>query len=82
VKAGIYPEELSLSISKEITRLKIMQITIRAETQKDFADVARVNNLAFGQENEGILVEKLRKTDEFIPQLPSGVQRSLENLKL
>jgi putative acetyltransferase len=35
-------------------------ITIRDETPEDYADVYRVNALAFGQEGEGALVERLR----------------------
>jgi predicted N-acetyltransferase YhbS len=38
-------------------------ITIRAETAEDIPAVRRVNELAFGQPDEGDLVDALRATD-------------------
>jgi predicted N-acetyltransferase YhbS len=46
-----------------------MQIIIRPETENDYAKIAKVNELAFGQKNESLLIEKLRNTSDFIPEL-------------
>lgn len=37
-----------------------MNILIRKEEEKDFKKVYEVNKLAFGQENESELIEKIR----------------------
>jgi len=43
---------------------------IRTETEKDFAEVFQLNYLAFGnREDESKLVEKIRKSPEFVPEL-------------
>ncbi len=44
-------------------------VIIRPETEKDYAKITQVNDLAFGQKNEGLLVEKLRQTENYIPKL-------------
>lgn len=44
-------------------------ITIRPEKQEDHAAVYEVNRLAFGREDEGRLVEHLRKSKHFVPDL-------------
>jgi len=46
-----------------------MNIEIRPETGEDYSKITEVNDLAFNQPNEGILIEKLRKTLEFISNL-------------
>ena len=46
-----------------------MEITIRPETPKDYKAIREVNDAAFKQENEGRLIEKLRKTNRFIEDL-------------
>ncbi|NQV03095.1 MAG: N-acetyltransferase, partial [Bacteroidia bacterium] len=46
-----------------------MQFTIRTENNTDFLAIKQVNDLAFEQDNEGILIEKLRKRPEFISEL-------------
>lgn len=46
-----------------------MHITIRQERINDQAEVYEINTLAFGQENEAILVDRLRKSPSFIPEL-------------
>lgn len=46
-----------------------IQATIRSETQNDYAAIQRVNDLAFGRPEEGRLVDKIRKLDEFEVQL-------------
>jgi len=44
-------------------------ITIRPETVEDYEAIGEVNALAFGQEDEATLVEKLRGSSGFIPEL-------------
>ncbi|MEA2015596.1 MAG: N-acetyltransferase [Actinomycetota bacterium] len=46
-----------------------MNISIKKEEKKDYKGIYKVNKLAFGQENESQLVEKIRKGDKFIPEL-------------
>lgn len=46
-----------------------MDITIRAEKENDHKRVYEVNKLAFQQEDESKLIEKIRKGENFIPQL-------------
>lgn len=46
-----------------------MNILIRKEEEKDYKNIYEVNKLAFGQENESKLVEKIRKSNNFIPDL-------------
>lgn len=45
------------------------RLKIREETENDYLKIREVNDLAFGQENEGRLIEKLRQTEKFIPGL-------------
>lgn len=43
---------------------------IRTETMADFVDVYELNYLAFGnREDESKLVERIRKSEEFVPEL-------------
>jgi putative acetyltransferase len=44
-------------------------IIIRTEDKKDYEAVTRINDLAFNQPNEGIMISKLRKNDKFISDL-------------
>ena len=46
-----------------------MQVCIRAEKAEEYQAVAEVIERAFGQRNEAELVNKLRKKEEFIPEL-------------
>lgn len=46
-----------------------MTATIRQEKVSDFEWIKKVNDVAFGQANEGILVEKLRSNPNFKKQL-------------
>ena len=46
-----------------------MTVTIRPENPNDLEAIAEVNRLAFGQEAEAILVDLLRKSDAFVPEL-------------
>ncbi|MBD2613217.1 N-acetyltransferase [Nostoc punctiforme FACHB-252] len=44
-------------------------INIRAETLTDYPAIAQVNTLAFAQDNEAKLVERIRHSDRYIPEL-------------
>ncbi|HYW94687.1 MAG TPA: N-acetyltransferase [Bacteroidales bacterium] len=44
-------------------------IKIQAETKNDYQAIRDVNELAFGQMDEALLVEQLRQRDAFIPEL-------------
>ena len=46
-----------------------MKIGIRHETIQDYFGIKNVNDLAFGQVNEGLLIEKLRLNSDFIDKL-------------
>jgi len=46
-----------------------MNIQIRKEQKSDFVDITRINEKAFGQINEGKLVEKLRENSKFVQDL-------------
>lgn len=49
--------------------------TIRPETEKDRQAVYEVNAQAFGQEDESKLIDALRRTDAFIPELSLVAER-------
>ncbi len=44
-------------------------INIRPETLTDYPAIAQVNTLAFGQNNEAKLVERIRHSHRYIPEL-------------
>jgi putative acetyltransferase len=44
-------------------------IVIRSEQNKDSEAIHEVNRLAFGQEEEGLLVRRIRNSSHFIPEL-------------
>jgi len=46
-----------------------MDVKIRKEEEKDNKRVYEVNRLAFQQENESKLIEKIRKGENFVPEL-------------
>lgn len=46
-----------------------MNTIIRKEEEKDYKNIYELNKLAFGQENESKLVEKIRRGNSFIPEL-------------
>lgn len=46
-----------------------MNILIRTETEQDVSIITGIHDLAFEGESEGILVEKLRRKTEFVPEL-------------
>ncbi len=42
-----------------------MDALIREERKNDYDEIKEINDLAFGQENEGKMIEALRKTSDF-----------------
>jgi putative acetyltransferase len=44
-------------------------IVIRSEQNKDSEAIHEVNRLAFGQEEEALLVQRIRESSHFIPEL-------------
>ncbi|HJV20525.1 MAG TPA: N-acetyltransferase [Sediminibacterium sp.] len=46
-----------------------MDIKIRQENKDDIKDIYVINTLAFGKENEAKLVDLLRDSDTFVPEL-------------
>ena len=46
-----------------------MTLKIRPETPADYPAITEVNYIAFGQPGEGKLVENLRKSSKFVPEL-------------
>ncbi|ALF54023.1 GCN5 family acetyltransferase [Nostoc piscinale CENA21] len=44
-------------------------LNIRYETVLDYPAIADVNRLAFGQDNEANLIDKIRLSDHYIPEL-------------
>lgn len=45
------------------------QFQIRVEKPADYPAITRVHDLAFGRTDEGLLVEKIRNSDTFLPEL-------------
>lgn len=43
----------------------IMDILIRHERKNDYDKIRKINDLAFGQENEGKMIDALRKTSDY-----------------
>lgn len=54
---------------KEMPEEDRRKLIIRPETPLDDRAIAQIHILAFGRENEALLVEKIRASDRFIPQL-------------
>lgn len=46
-----------------------MNVVIRQEVKVDFSDIYYINKIAFGQDMEAKLVDLLRNSNAFIPQL-------------
>ena len=42
-----------------------MEVNIRKERKNDYNQIRKINDLAFGQENEGKMIESLRKTSDY-----------------
>jgi predicted N-acetyltransferase YhbS len=55
-----------------------MNILIRKESPDDYLQITKVNDLAFGQENEGILINQLRESSIFIPDLSLVAEKDNE----
>jgi putative acetyltransferase len=47
----------------------MVDVVIRQEIMEDFAGIKDVNDLAFKKEDESILIEKIRESDAYIPEL-------------
>jgi putative acetyltransferase len=47
----------------------MIESIIRQETLKDYEQITMVNDLAFKQPNEGLMISALRKNKKFIPRL-------------
>lgn len=45
------------------------ELIIRSESQKDFRQITKINDIAFNQPNEGLMILALRKNKKFIPEL-------------
>jgi len=54
-----------------------MKLITTTEQPEDYPQVYQLNALAFGQENESKLIEKLRQTEHYIPEL--SLVAKLEN---
>ncbi|UCD13031.1 MAG: N-acetyltransferase [Thermoplasmatales archaeon] len=46
-----------------------MNVLIRSEDKKDYDGIRMINDLAFNQINEGVLIEQLRDNPEYIAEL-------------
>jgi predicted N-acetyltransferase YhbS len=46
-----------------------MKITIRPERKNDYGEIKKITDLAFGQVNEGIIIENLRDNPDYIAKL-------------
>lgn len=46
-----------------------MKINLRPENKNDYSVISMINDMAFGQETEGKLIENLRKNRKFIKEL-------------
>jgi predicted N-acetyltransferase YhbS len=46
-----------------------MDVLIRPEEKKDYEEIKKLNDLAFGQSNEGKMIEHLRDNSKYIPEL-------------
>ncbi len=49
--------------------MRILNVVIRTEIETDFSDVFEINKAAFGKDNEAKLVDALRNSSVFIPDL-------------
>jgi putative acetyltransferase len=47
----------------------VIMIPVRAERKEDIGDIHMLNRLAFGQEDEAVLVQRIRESLGFIPEL-------------
>jgi predicted N-acetyltransferase YhbS len=54
---------------KSQSKVILNRLKIREETENDYSKITEVNDSAFGQKNEGRLIERLRLTESYIPEL-------------
>lgn len=54
--------------------MKLTDLIIRSETARDFDHICTVHDEAFGQDDEGKLVNRIRKGPNFIPELSIVVE--------
>jgi putative acetyltransferase len=47
----------------------VVMIEVRTERKEDIEAIHMVNNLAFGQEDEAVLVQRIRESSGFMPEL-------------
>ena len=47
----------------------INNLKIRPESDRDYEEIAKVNDLAFDRDNESKLIKSIRNSDRFIPEL-------------
>ena len=55
-----------------------MEIRIKQEVKEDYHPVYEITKLAFGQEKESILIEKIRKGPNFVPELSLVAEKNNE----
>ncbi|MFX1521000.1 MAG: GNAT family N-acetyltransferase [Promethearchaeota archaeon] len=55
-----------------------MEIRIRQEVKEDYKRVYEINKMAFGQENESKLIEKIRRGPNFVPELSLVAEKDNE----
>ncbi len=55
-----------------------MEIRIRQEVKEDYKRVYEINEMAFGQENESKLIEKIRRGPNFVPELSLVAEKDNE----
>jgi predicted N-acetyltransferase YhbS len=51
-------------------------VNIRPETEADYDAVAEVTAAAFGKQDEARLVEAIRSSEEYVPELALGVEET------
>ena len=54
-------------------------IRVRAEMTQDIGDIHMVNRLAFGQEDEASLVQRIRKSSNFMTELSLVAEKGAQN---
>ena len=52
-----------------LIELDLTKVIIRPESEKDYQVIKEINDAAFNQNNESLLIEQLRESPDFIPDL-------------
>jgi predicted N-acetyltransferase YhbS len=60
---------MSQKSKKNQSDVILNRLKIRGETENDYTRIREINDSAFGQKNEGRLIERLRQTESYIPEL-------------